>query len=174
MNTANERNNMAEKLVLVSAIEELNKGDTFEDQDWPLHVTIMPWFNVQKQFEDELIDEVADYAGTTHPLKVIGDVNKIFGPPNKPLEEVKVRTLRNTARIALLHTGILDIINRYGAEVTSPYIRGSYQPHVTYQHGSGIEKDQEIILENLQLIRGDVSGPRIVEHTFSFGKDASR
>jgi 2'-5' RNA ligase len=154
---------MAEKLVLVSAIEEHNEAATFKDQDWPLHVTVMPWFSVRKQFEDELIDDVAEYAHTVRPIKVIGDGNKVFGPPDKPLEEVKVRTLRNTARIALLHTGVLDIINRYGAEVHSPFIRDLYQPHVTYQRGSGIEKDQEIILEN-----------RIVEHTFELGKDTTR
>jgi 2'-5' RNA ligase len=162
---------MAEKLILVGAVEEMKP---FQDQDWPLHVTVMPWFSVPKKFEDELIDEVADYTRTVRPLRVIGDVDKIFGPLGKPLEEVKVRTLRNTARIALLHTGILDIINHYGAEVHSPYIRDLYQPHVTYQRGSGIEKDQEIILENLQLVRGDVSGPRIVEHTFELAKDTSQ
>ena len=165
---------MAEKLVLVSAIEELNKGDTFEDQDWPLHVTVMPWFSVQKRFEDELVDEVRDYASTIRPLKVIGHVDKMFGPPNNPLKEVKVRTLRNTARITGLHTGILDIINRYGAEVDLPYIRDLYQPHVTYQRGLGIEKDQEITLENLQLLRGDIIGPRIVERTFVLGEETSR
>ena len=158
---------MAEKLVLVSAIEELNKGDTFEDQDWPLHVTIMPWFSVQEQFESGMIRSLANHMHHVRPQTVIGDQNELFGE-NKT---VKVRTLRHIGQLATLHTSILDILNRIGGEVDSPYIRDLYRPHVTYQHGVSIDKNEEVTLSRMQLIRGDATGPRRVENVFTFIKD---
>ena len=166
MNIANERNNMAEKLVLVSAIEELNKGDTFEDQDWPLHVTIVPWFSVQEQFEPGMVRSLANHMHHVRPQTVIGDQNELFGER----KTVKVRTLRHIGQLATLHTNILDVLNRIGGEVDSPYIRDLYRPHVTYQHGVSINEGQEVTLSRMQLIRGDESGPRRVENVFSFIK----
>ena len=161
---------MAEKLVLVSAIEDLNTGDTFEDQDWPLHVTVMPWFSVPKQFEPGLIHSLANHMHHVRPQTVIGDQNELFGDR----KTIKVRTLRNIGQLATLHTNVLDILNRIGGEVSSHYIRNLYRPHVTYQHGVSINEDEEVILSRMQLIRGDESGPRRVENVFSFIKDRTQ
>lgn len=158
---------MAEKLVLISAIEGLHKGDTFEDQDWPLHVTIMPWFSVQKRFEPGLVHSLANHMHHVRPQTVIGDQNELFGD----LKTIKVRTLRHIGQLATLHTNVLGILNRIGGEVDSPYIRDLYRPHVTYQHGVSIDEDEEVTLTRMQLIRGDESGPRRVENVFNFIKD---
>lgn len=158
---------MAEKLVLISAIEELNKGDTFEDQDWPLHVTVMPWFSVPKQFEPGLIHSLANQMHQVRPQAVVGDQNELFGDR----KTIEVRTLRNIGKLATLHVSVLGILNRIGGEVNSPYIRDLYRPHVTYQHGKGINENEEVTLSRMQLIRGDESGPRRVENVFNFIKD---
>ena len=106
------------------------------------------------------------------PLHLFGDETEYFGSDRS----VKVRTLRNISRIAQLHTELLGLITRdYAGTIDSAYIGTQYRPHVTEQAGGKkIEKDQEITLENLQLIRGNFIGPRIVEHTFALGKDVSR
>lgn len=163
---------MAEKLVLISAIEELSKGDLFEDQDWPLHVTVMPWFSIPKQYEPDFVDALASRMHSVSPIVVIGDQNEYFGDKEKG-ERIKVRTLRNIGKLAYdIHPSVLDIINRFGGEVDSPYIRDLYRPHVTYQHGVAIDEGEEVTLERLQFIRGDERGPRLVENVFTFTKDS--
>ncbi len=162
---------MAEKLVLVSAIDELRKNDTFEDQDWPLHVTIMPWFSMPLKLEQEFIDSIADYAHTVAPVSLFGDKNEFFGTDE--FKSIKVRTLRGIAQATLLHTGVLDIVTRYAGEVDSQYIRGMYRPHVTYQQGRAIDEDEKVILQQMQLIRGDATGIRRVENVFHFTEDGA-
>jgi 2'-5' RNA ligase len=161
---------MAEKLILVGAVEEMKP---FQDQDWPLHVTVMPWFSVSDRHSESFIEALEHRASQEKsPLQLFGDEIEYFGSDRS----IKVRTLRNISRIAQLHNDLLSLIARdYAGIVDSPYIGSQYRAHVTEQAGGKkIEKDQEIILENLQLVRGDVSGPRIVEHTFGLAKDTSR
>lgn len=156
---------MAEKFVLISALEKFDQGDSFENNDWPLHVTVMPWFSLPKQLESDFVDVTESHMHGVDPMMVIGDANEWF----EPNQSVRVRTLRHIGQLASLHVNMLAIVTRHGGEVDSTFIRDDYRPHVTYQQKRGITQDQKITLSRMQLIRGDVDGPRAVEKVFHFG-----
>lgn len=168
MSTENERNSMAEKLVLISSLENLEKGDDFDE--WPLHVTIMPWFTVPKELERSFINAMENRMYETRPLKVVGDTDEYFGPA----KTVHVRTLRNIGALASLHSRTLETLTRSGGIVDSPYIQEYFRPHITYQNGHSIKENQEVELTHMQLLRGDTQGARRVEKVFSFLKDKNR
>lgn len=155
---------MAEKLVLVSSLEPLKKGDRFET--WPLHVTILQWFSLPREFEPAFVNALANQAHATKPPVAVGDVEAMFGPEH----DVRVRTLRSMGALAALHARVYETARRFDGIVDSPYVLRDYRPHVTYQGERGIAEGETVRLTAMQLIRGDVGGPRTIEHVFHLGQ----
>lgn len=156
---------MAEKFVLVSALETLNKGDVFVE--WPLHVTILPWFTLpterQRAFENALTNRTHDVAS----IHTIGGEEAFFGPR----QDARVRKLRRIGALASLHQLALETVRSFDGSVDDPYIERNYEPHVTFQDEKGIEEGQEVTLTALQLVRGEEAGRRTVQRVFYFGKE---
>ncbi len=158
---------MAEKFGIISSLEPLKKGDTFEE--WPLHVTIMTWFSLpERQFgayDNMLKNMMHEYA----PMTVVGQDKEQFGPE----ENVPVRILGRVGVLSKLHSQILPIIDRVGGEIIQQnqgYVGDAYRPHVTDQPHGTFAEDETAILRGMQLISGDIDGPRHVRATYNFLK----
>jgi len=154
---------MAEKLVLVSALETLNKGQQFTE--WPLHVTILPWFGLPKDREQAFDNALTNRVYKVAPVFTVGGEVALFGP-NK---DVQVRKLRSIGTLASLHNLVLETVRGFDGTIDSPYIERNYEPHVTFRNEQGISEGQELKLATLQLIRGDTTGLRTVERNFYLG-----
>jgi len=159
---------MAEKFVLVSTLDSLEKGEQFTL--WPLHVTVMPWFSMpdgnRQAFKNTLTNRLHDVA----PIVARGDAEALFGLT----KDVPVRTLHSMGALASLHALALEVVERFDGAVDSPYVGSNYIPHITNQNGEGIEEGQEVRFDAVQLIRGDVNGLRTVERVFYLANETKR
>lgn len=157
---------MSEKFTLISSLEPLKVGDEYEL--WPLHVTAMPWFSLPEDslapFDNTLRNLMHDF----EPMTLVGDDEAMFGPEDA--REVRVRTLRKIGAFAKLHASIQEVLRQYGGETISPFVGDLFIPHVTFQGQSGIEQDEEITLEGLNLVSGDIEGARRVRKQYRFMK----
>ena len=155
---------MAEKFTLISSLEPLKVGDSFEQ--WPLHVTAMPWFSLPEgrlaPFDNSLRNKMHNYK----PMQLTGKKEALFGPE----ADVRVRTLGDLGSFALMHEALRTLVSDHGGETTAPYVGDAFVPHVTFQGEKGIDEGKVITLGGLQLISGDVTGPREVRKQYRFMK----
>ncbi len=159
---------MAEKFVLISALEPLERGDQFEQ--WPLHVTIVPWFALPKEREQAFLNALVNRVYGKSSFVTTGGDEALFGPD----KDVRVRKLRRIGALAALHNIALGAVHDFDGVVDGGYVGRDYVPHVTYQGERGIEEGQELELSAMQLVRGDVDGSRTVERVFYFIADNSK
>ena len=146
---------MAEKYGVISSLEPLKKGDTFEV--FPLHVTLMTWFDIPN--EAVFLNQLYNFAHRFSSQNVVGGQEAQFGVNN----DVRVRTLGRAGSLHAMHEELFDMIKTQNGEVWhGGFVGADYVPHVTYQNNRGLEQDEAANLDRIQLIRGDETGPRLV------------
>lgn len=157
---------MAEKLTIVGSLEPkklYKKGDTFEGE-WPLHVTMMPWFTLKGDRTDfeQSVGDAMQYFG---PQEIVGGKEDMFGPDH----DIRVRLLKNMGRLAGMHDVIMANVKKQEGRFrleSLHHVGDGYVPHATYQGEYGLEHGERAKFDRLQLVRGDISGPRTVISSF--------
>jgi 2'-5' RNA ligase len=135
---------MAEKLI-VSMLEPVESGQQFESL--PLHVTLMPWFEITQESASTLNRYLRVLAKKTDTLELEGEEEVMFGKD----EDVRVRKLA-ASTLRFVHFEILDAISRSGGRCQSPYIAENYNPHVSFVEGESIGQGEIVEVHALQVI----------------------
>ncbi len=135
---------MAEKLI-VSTLEPVESGQQFESL--PLHVTLMPWFEITQESAITLNRYLKVLAKKTDTLELEGEEEAMFGEDN----DVRVRKLA-ASKLCLMHFDILAAINWSDGKCQSPYIAENYNPHVSFVEGESIGQGETVDVHALQVI----------------------
>lgn len=152
-----------ESLLLVGTLEPVEIGEVFDST--PAHVTILPWLSLQPGQQEVFDHIVPQVIGDYLPLEITGEQEAFFGPKN----DLRVRKVGSKA-IHLLHNELLVMTTRLGVEMRDVWIGSDYAPHVTYKGEIGIEQDQKIVLDSLQLFsRESKDSQRKVKRIYSAG-----
>jgi len=122
--------------VVAIMLEPVSMGQEFID--WPLHITIVPWFPCgdAKKLDRILTDAAGTQAGFS--LEV-GKIEK-FGPK----KNIKVNLMKESPMLDKLHWNIFNVLekNSFGIH-QKEYVGDGYRPHITYQpHGHSSPGDQ--------------------------------
>lgn len=158
---------MAEKFAIISSLEPLQRGDTFES--WPLHVTVMTWFSLPTHQERAFDNALRNRMHDIKPFEVTGAKQELFGPDS----DVPVRLLGRVGMLGSLHNQILPVIERMSGEIipeNSDFVGDGYRPHITDQPHGRFGEGETVLLDSMQLISGDTDGPRKVLETYNFLK----
>ncbi len=146
---------MAEKLTIISSFEQHQKGEVFEQ--FPLHITLLPWFDVP--YRQSLLHSVQNFATRQSPQRVEAAGEAMFGPN----EDIRVRLLGRVGSLHAMHEELLEIVSRQHGEILTPeFVDKKYVPHVTYQGDYGLEEGEVRTIDRLQVVSGDMTGPRKV------------
>lgn len=138
---------MAEKLI-VSTLEPVEVGQQFNSL--PLHVTLMPWFEINQESASTLNRYLSVIAKKTDTLELKGGEEAMFGK----YEDVRVRKLA-ASTLRFVHFEILDAISRSGGKCQSPYIAENYNPHVSFVDDNSIGQGEVLDVHALQVIERD-------------------
>jgi 2'-5' RNA ligase len=154
---SNERNSPNPDQIIVGLLRDVREGDTFERI--PEHVTLLHWFSLNTEHQEELVNSLIDETNKTSPLELIGEGRELFGPD----KDIAVTTLRSDG-LSDFHNSALNIVQQLDGSVHSEYIGDKYAPHISdttdFQYGVGETKR----LQQIQLISMDrVTGLRKVE-----------
>src|SRR3990167_990011 len=138
---------MAEKLI-VSTLEPVEIGQQFNSL--PLHVTLMPWFEITQESASTLNRYLNVIAKKTDNIELKGEEEAMFGEN----EDVRVRKLA-ASTLRLVNFDILAAINWSGGMCQSPYIAENYNPHVSFVDDNSIAQGEVVDVHALQVFERD-------------------
>lgn len=125
-----ESSNSSEEFVVVCMWEPIAVGTRFAE--WPLHITLMPWFSAP---DLEAVKEVLRPAiSMVIPFKVEAGERDYFGQRKLP-----VRLIKESAKLHALHGLLLGKLEEQGWPITGRYIGQHFRPHVTRKGGDDAE-----------------------------------
>lgn len=130
------------------------EGDTF--LDWPLHVTVLPWFHNEVAWTIELFRRVtADLHACTVSLgpRTLGTI-AMHGPK----EDIPVRPIKESTALGVVHGVFLGHLHPFLNDKT--YASSRYNPHVSIHENPDPGEGRVINVDSLSLIQhlGDEGG----------------
>lgn len=145
--------------LLAFGIPEFEKGQTFDA--WPLHLTVVPWFNVSALEAWRLDRKLRDLTERTRPLHLkIGDAAMMGARHNVP-----VRLVDDSKRVDQFHADVLTQVHQAGIEIEDmTHVSYRYRPHITTRHGE--ELQDEYTVTQLALVSLADHGQKHVDEVF--------
>ena len=122
-------------LIIVHLVEKRPEGTTFRRQraEWPLHITLVPWFRVDDNQRSQLLAALTDFGDAKQGFTVHVGEQESFGPH----KDVPVNLIREQAPIVQLHDELMAIVRQYGARFHGSAsahsgIEQTYRAHITH------------------------------------------
>lgn len=137
-----------QKYVIVGLLQPLAVGTEFMPEYYPLHVTIVPSFQL-KTIDQHTIEELMKLCAA-YPLLALTALNDEYFGSHK---EVLVSPFEKNETIQDLHQAILRILQTAGATIDEPeYIDVNYRPHTTVQDNERIYAGDKVLIDSLVII----------------------
>ena len=132
--------------VIAIMIEPVSVGQEFID--WPLHITVVPWFPCH---DDNKLDALLMEIAKSHrPFKAkVGKLEK-FGPKR----DVPVNLVKRNRRLNNLHNDVLDVLEKNDMSIHQKnFVGNGYQAHITHQKHAKKQKGDKLRIDSLTLIK---------------------
>lgn len=137
--------NLSTRLVC-AFVEPQLLGKKFKLTDWPLHVTIVPWFQL-KGSESELNNDMQAVLMRQQAFTAHVDTQS-----HTRFNSRKVSLLRQS-QWQDLHEKVLEVVARHaGVVATKLYIGLYYRPHVTFQKIGHLNPRDEFYCDSLYVV----------------------
>lgn len=102
-----------------------------EFDKWPLHITIVFYFNYENTIQNKVVDLVAEIAGKIGPIEAIPGKIEMYGA-NKDVIVTEISDNEN--KLILLHNLLISGLSDIGCQFQdSAYVLDNYLPHVSNQ-----------------------------------------
>lgn len=137
---------MTHEYILVALLGNYQPGDTFAQ--WPLHVTLVPWFDPRdlSEFVAQLQNVAAKYGSIE---STVGE-QRIWGPNT-------VNVITRVPQLQRLHLELLSLVRAHGTLLINEQYTGSnYTPHITHQKGVSAKKGSGVVLDTIYLVEKQV------------------
>jgi len=155
-----------QKYVIAKFLEPITDGTEFDANHWPLHVTLVSNFVLERKAVG-LFEQLAELAARKEPVTVIAGDDEYFGPQH----QVHVTTLVMTSELQALHNEIITLLKRDSAVLDAPrYQEAGYRAHATVQ-AERLRKGDLVVIDELTLVDmfpNDDIGRRRTMKTFKF------
>ena len=138
---------MATQYITCAFVDDYAVGD--ELLDWPLHITLVPWFFVDnmRQFQDDLVQHVADI----HRIPVTVGEQRTWGPN-------VVNVIQRSAPLHELHARLLHLITSSGELLINQQYTGlNYTPHITHQKSLSAQPGDNVTIGTVYIIKKDTA-----------------
>jgi 2'-5' RNA ligase superfamily len=120
-------------------------------QQWPLHITIVPWFR-PKTSQVELAQKLRA------ALKGHGPFVAIAGPQKRSRLGARKVSLLQREQWQPLHDAVLKVVQANAApSVPFVFVGSRYRPHVTYQQTGHLHPGDSFVCDHLYVVeqKGD-------------------
>lgn len=101
-------------LIIVHLVEPMAVGKMFPRHraNWPLHVTLVPWFYIADERRHKMLEALQTYLSTEQPFSVHVGEEKKFGPD----KNVPVNLIDEQEPVRRLHNALVKVAGDYGAQ----------------------------------------------------------
>lgn len=157
-----------ERFILVAFVNHEEVGKTFRRRrdEWPYHVTLVPWFVANKARLDALLRQTAvrqkSFEATIGSLEHFGDDDSI-----------PVNLIESPGTFRALHTQLLESVkDAGGTDYDERWLHDAYKPHVTrhFDGREGYEVGEAFTVPGFYLVRVDADNMCTIDSYYSFGK----
>lgn len=132
--------------VVAIMLEPVKIGQEFIE--WPLHITLAPWFPCD---DEPKLDKILAQIAKDHKSFsiTIGGVQK-FGSK----KDVPVNVVRDNAQLVELHWKIFNALDKSGFPIHQrEYVGGGYQAHVTHQVHGKKKSGEKLAIGSFTLVK---------------------
>lgn len=137
-----------QRYVIVNLLEKLQDGDEFLPENYPLHITIVPSFQIRKM-DDTLLGKINHLCDNFKAFSLTAGEDESFGPNR----EVRVTTIVMNDELQKLHASLVSILSDAGAVFDEPqYMLVNYRAHATVQGPARLNEGDSIILNSISII----------------------
>lgn len=134
--------------LVVIPLEELKKGEQFVE--WPLHITVVPWFVVEEERSQELDDLLGEIATRHHPIELIVGRLTMFGAHN----DIRVNLINPNQALTDLHFDVLNSLEANNFPIhQKEWLGDKYQAHIAHQEDKFYTEGQQIEIVSFSLIK---------------------
>ncbi len=137
-------------LTLVHFVEKQLEGWTFARSHWPLHITLVPWF--QTKDEEAVMRSLDRLAAELENMNLtVGGVEDVSGPGHRQANFIK-----NQQPVRELHKYLLATLERADIELHESRFTGKeYRAHVTRHRADGRHSTagEHILLNDFHLVK---------------------
>ena len=137
------------RLMIAHFVDPNFEGRQFDE--WPMHITVLPWFNYDKLSAITEIEAAVDNMracrialGET-ALKSLGAV-ELFGNDL----DVPVRRIGDSTSLGVIHGMLLNQFHRNLEDKS--YIGGNYNPHLTIRNNQDPGESSILTIDQLSLV----------------------
>ena len=142
------------KYVIVKMLENQAIGSTFSSGRWPLHVTIIPNFEINWDF-NRLKSEIEKTAGHHKQVVIAATEDDLFGPD----KNIPVTRLELTPELAKIHTEIVKLLENNSAKFELPVIlKQNYNPHATIQWNKRVSIGEVVSIDEFSIVDKEAEG----------------
>ena len=137
-----------QRYVIIKLLEKLQDGDEFLPENYPLHITIVPSFQLEKM-NDALLGKIKQLCNDLKPFSLTAGEDEFFGPNR----EVHVTTMIMNDELKELHANLVSILSDAGAIFDeSQYMLENYRAHATVQETVRLNEGDSIIFDSITVI----------------------
>lgn len=155
-----ERTKGGERLMVAHLLEPAG-GDNFVN--WPLHITLLPWFNYQESLAAEEIEIITERIGKYRlslGRAALGNI-EMFGENN----DIPARRVIGPGALflSIVHRALLDCFDDNLID-KQQYVGVGYVPHVSVGDDRDPGESDIISVDNISLIKHCESYKKIVRY----------
>lgn len=137
-----------QRYVIIKLLEKLQDGDEFLPENYPLHITIVPSFQLEGM-DDALLGKIKQLCSVSEAFSLVAGEDEFFGPNG----EVHVTTIIMNDELKKLHTNLMSILSDAGAIFDEPqYMLENYRAHATVQEAIRLHEGDSITIDNITII----------------------
>lgn len=132
-------------------------GAEYQFNDWPLHVTLLPWFRAEGGVDERISNVVEDMRACRVYLgaKILGPV-ALYGVK----EDIPVRPIGNSTQLGIIHGMLLREF--HSTLENRDFIGGNYNPHLTIRDNEDPGEGFEFLVDKFSLVRHDGTHKTVV------------
>ncbi len=134
------------RLFLGHFVEQASVGQPFPRSNWPLHITLVPWFLCSSS--DKLDEELEGILASLKPFEVTVGEPAMFGSK----KNIRVNLIEPSSQLQKLHKLLVDLVHKLGKIDTDERFTGDgYRPHITHVAGRNAKPGERILVDSLHL-----------------------
>lgn len=135
----------SQKYCLVSFIQPVSIGAEFNMNDWPLHITLVDVFAIERD-NTSIESKISKLLSSQPPVDTRASEEATLGTTEVVLLE-KAESLIN------LHIHLVDLLKENGAIFNSPeFTREGFLPHCTIQKTERLHARDEVTIDAIALV----------------------
>jgi 2'-5' RNA ligase len=132
--------------ILVCMVEPVEVGYKFERSAWPLHITLVPWFEITDQ--SWFTSGLASLVSALKPIHLTLGDKELFGSRGN----VPVNVVDPNKDLTKLHGELFRLVKEGGSLQSDRFVGNRYRAHVSHYGKKSLASGAELTMDNICIV----------------------